>query len=447
MFPNMRRDNFTHHIYHAESLPVLKETAIYGANGAGKSNFVKALAFIERFATEVSAQDKLWLRNWYLDNRFRLPVLEGDQPVGILVEFGLEGSVYIYNVEIGMNGVETENLYISGKGKGDHTSIFTRSGNNVTFEAANVGEDVRKIFVRQITDNPSTSILALNGTLHLTDDENMAKAFKWFNKNLTVISVARQIPWLIEQLKDQKDVLEFVNGPAMRLVGSVGGNVVDESTYKNRIRNTDYSGININNGSYTGYPFDNGLLNPDTPDVITATYPLRAFINNTHYGDWPVPSAGGIKLDSDSIKITVTPSVEYKKGGAQLPADGLTVEYTNPETQQTLTLVEGEHFNLSYADNLNVGTAKVYISAIEGSGFAGSVIKTFRIDPVDITSATVVLNKDPNTYYFTGAPIEPASNDLVVSLVRADDTTDILEMNTDFFITYSQDPLNEDGSQ
>lgn len=211
MFPNMRRDNFTHHIYHAESLPVLKETAIYGANGAGKSNFVKALAFVERFATEVSAQDKQWLKNWYLENRFRLPVLEGDQPVGILVEFGLEGSVFIYNVEIGKNGVETENLYISGKGKGDHTSIFTRSGNNVTFEAANVGEDVRKIFVRQITDNSSTSILALNGTLHLTDDENMAKAFKWFNKNLTVISVARQIPWLIEQLKDQKDVLEFVN--------------------------------------------------------------------------------------------------------------------------------------------------------------------------------------------------------------------------------------------
>lgn len=218
MFPNMRRDNFTHHIYHAESLSVLKETAIYGANGAGKSNFVKALAFIERFATEVSAQDKLWLKNWYLENRFRLPVLEGDPPVGILVEFGLEGAVYIYNVEIGMNGVETENLYISGKGKGDHASIFTRSGNNVTFEAANVSEDVRKIFVRQITDNPSTSVLALNGTLHLTDDENMAKAFKWFDKNLTVISVARQIPWLIEQLKDQKDVLEFVN----RIFSEVG---------------------------------------------------------------------------------------------------------------------------------------------------------------------------------------------------------------------------------
>ncbi len=211
MFPNMRRDNFTHHIYHAETLPVLKETAIYGANGAGKSNFVKALAFVERFATEVSSQDKLWLKNWYIENRFRLPILDGDQPVGILFEFGVEGSVFIYNLEIGKDGVETENLYLSGKSKSEHISIFSRSGNNVSFEAANVGEDVRKIFIRQITDNPSTSILALNGTLHLTDDENMAKAFKWFKENLTVISVERQIPWLIEQLKDQKDVLDFVN--------------------------------------------------------------------------------------------------------------------------------------------------------------------------------------------------------------------------------------------
>lgn len=211
MFPNMRRDNFTHHIYHAETLPVLKETAIYGANGAGKSNFVKALAFVERFATEILSQDKLWLKSWYMENRFRLPVLEGNQPIGILVEFRVETSIFIYNLEIGKDGVETENLYLSGKGKNNPISIFSRSENNVSFEAANVGEDVRKIFIRQITDNPSTSILALNGTLHLTDDENMAKAFSWFKKNLSVISVQRQIPWLIEQLKDQEDVLEFVN--------------------------------------------------------------------------------------------------------------------------------------------------------------------------------------------------------------------------------------------
>lgn len=211
MFPNMRRDNFVHHIYNIGTLPVLKEAAIYGANGAGKSNFVKALDFVKQFASEITSQEKLWLKNWYLENRFRLPIIESDKPIGFLVEFGIENSAFIYNIEIGQDSIKTENLYISGKGKGEHISIFSRSGNNVTFEAANVGEDVSKIFIRQITDNPSASVLALNGALHLTDDENMSKAFRWFKKNLSVINVQRQIPWLIEQLKDQKDVLGFVN--------------------------------------------------------------------------------------------------------------------------------------------------------------------------------------------------------------------------------------------
>lgn len=247
LFPNMRRDNFTHHIYNAESLPVLKETAIYGANGSGKSNFVKALAFIERFATELSSQDKFRLKNWYLENRFRLPVLEGNQPVGILVEFGIEGSVYIYNIEIGLDGVETENLYISGKGKGDNRSIFSRSGNNVTFEAANVGGDVSKIFVRQITDNPSASVLSLNGTLHLTDDENMERAYNWFKKNLSVISVQRQIPWLIEQLKDQEDVLGFVNNIFTEVGLGISHMDINASEFDEWINKTNNNERNIIN--------------------------------------------------------------------------------------------------------------------------------------------------------------------------------------------------------
>lgn len=211
MFPNMRRDNFTHHIYDVETLPVLKGTAIYGANGSGKSNFIKALDFVKRFTTAGTNVDKTWLKNWYIQNRFRLPVMESDKPSGILLEFGIGDSVYIYSLDINNEGVKAENLYLSGKGKEDSISIFTRSYNHVEFQAANVGEEIRKIFERQITDNPSLSVLSLNGCLHLSDDENMKKAYNWFKDNLSIISINRQIPWLIEQLKKQNDVMEFVN--------------------------------------------------------------------------------------------------------------------------------------------------------------------------------------------------------------------------------------------
>ena len=244
-------------------------------------------------------------------------------------------------------------------------------------------------------------------------------------------------------------VLEYVNDPSLPLVGSVGGTLVNESTYKKKIYRTNESGINVNNGTYYGYPFDKSLLDPNTPDAVTAPYPLRSFINKTHYGDWPVRSAGGISLDSSSVTITLSAtSVEYRKSGNELPAGSLTIEYFNSETQQSLTLIEGEHYSLTYADNNKVGTAKVYISAINGKGFTGSVIKTFNITPVDISSnnqnvvVNVVLNKDE--YKYTGAPIDPTNSELSVTLQRADGSTEVLENPKDYYITYVHD-VDGDG--
>ena len=53
MFPNMKRTQMANHIYtDLCEVPVLKQTAIYGQNGAGKSNLVKALEFIRAFALD-----------------------------------------------------------------------------------------------------------------------------------------------------------------------------------------------------------------------------------------------------------------------------------------------------------------------------------------------------------------------------------------------------------
>ena len=227
-------------------------------------------------------------------------------------------------------------------------------------------------------------------------------------------------------------VLNYVNDPSLRLVGSVGGAAVDENNYKKKIYATDYNGIHGDN-TYTGYPFDKVLL--ANPDAVSTVYPLRAFINNTHYGDWPLPYSDGISLDSSSINITLTvPGVEYQKSGNTLPENSLVITYTNPDTQQSLQLVEGTHYTLSYADNINVGTAKVYISAVNGSGFKGSVVKTFEITPVNISAAKVVLINDE--YYFNGAPIDLTNSDLTVTLERADGKIETLETPKDYYITY-----------
>ena len=47
MFPNMRKESLPNHVtMAAEVLPTLRMAAIYGANGAGKSNMLKGVDFV-----------------------------------------------------------------------------------------------------------------------------------------------------------------------------------------------------------------------------------------------------------------------------------------------------------------------------------------------------------------------------------------------------------------
>jgi len=212
MFPNLKRENFGNHVYQNGPIPVLKQCAIYGANGAGKSNFVHALTFLQNWITDNNANHNAeWLHNWYLKNRFRLPALDESIPVSIFVEFSIRQNVFMYNVEIDGDGVKNEVLLKSGMGKGENVSILERNRKDVQFKATLIGEDVRQIFVRQIESNPAASILGINGLLHIVEDKNIDDAYLWFRSTLNIIQINHQIPWLISKLKEQPKLMEFIN--------------------------------------------------------------------------------------------------------------------------------------------------------------------------------------------------------------------------------------------
>lgn len=59
MFPNMKRTTLSNHITMVEGkLPVLKMAAIYGSNGAGKSNLLKGIHFLKAIATNKKILNK-----------------------------------------------------------------------------------------------------------------------------------------------------------------------------------------------------------------------------------------------------------------------------------------------------------------------------------------------------------------------------------------------------
>jgi AAA15 family ATPase/GTPase len=149
------------------------------------------------------------MRNWYLNNRFKLPVEDENKPITMVVEFENNSQAYIYCIEIDIDGVKSESLLLSGLGKSNHV-VFQRDRESVAFKKARVVESIKKILERQIADNPFGSVLAINGVLHLTEDEHMRNAFLWFLEKLEVVEISRDIPWLIEHFKDNADMMNFV---------------------------------------------------------------------------------------------------------------------------------------------------------------------------------------------------------------------------------------------
>lgn len=211
MFPNPKRVSFANHVYTDGATPVLKSCAIYGANGAGKSNLIKAMFFIKKFATTFEAgQGNQKLKNWYLGNRFRLPVEDESKPISIVVEFEINGKAYLYCVEIDANGVKSEALLLSGLGKNNNHVVFERSYGTITFKKAKIADGIKRIMERQMADNPSFSVLAANGILHLTENEDMQNTYLWFKEKLEVFEVSREIPWLIEHFKSNGSLLGFM---------------------------------------------------------------------------------------------------------------------------------------------------------------------------------------------------------------------------------------------
>jgi len=109
------------HVYSSNGkLNILKSAAIYGANGAGKSNLVKAIHFLQEvvFSGEIKEP---------IDNKkFKLDISNAEKPISFEIEFSIEKKIYSYGVSLIDFSISEEWLYESGVTKKDKL-IFERT--------------------------------------------------------------------------------------------------------------------------------------------------------------------------------------------------------------------------------------------------------------------------------------------------------------------------------
>ena len=208
MFPNMKRTSLSNHLMMVnEKLPILKMAAIYGSNGAGKSNLLKGINFLKAIATNRNFLNKDQVDRYV----FALRENAGEEPIELTIEYKTQSGVpFIYSIEILNTGITFETLQISGLGLEQNTSVFTRKDGNVQYAIA-PSDEVNRMVQGWMEKNPFASLLTINNDMPVLSDEHINMARDWFENELVIVGLHSFIPGLISLFKDNEGICHFTS--------------------------------------------------------------------------------------------------------------------------------------------------------------------------------------------------------------------------------------------
>ncbi len=169
-----------------------------------------------------------------------------------------------------------------------------------------------------------------------------------------------------------------------------------------------------------------------TTGLTEGTDYTLSYSNNVNAGTATVTITGmGYYTGSVDKTFTISPK-NLEESMVELDTTtSYTYDGTAKEASVTVTdgavLANGTDYSLSYSDNINAGTAAVTITGI--GNYTGNVIKSFAIDPADISGSTVTAVS--GEYVYNGTAQEPSVSVTKdsVSLTEGTDYTDISYSN------------------
>lgn len=206
MFPNPKRISFPNHVYSDLEVPLLKQAAIYGANGSGKSNFMEAIKLLQRIVVDKDTLKKIPINL----NKFRLAGDENPDPISFSIEFLCEKVYFIYNIEFDEDKISNEELYISGLGLKDNELIYRREESRLISKSANNAQIIKATNVL-LENNPLSSLLPLIKDFPVFEDKRANIAQKWFSDYLQILLLRHVNSSLVGDLSKKPELLQFTN--------------------------------------------------------------------------------------------------------------------------------------------------------------------------------------------------------------------------------------------
>ncbi len=201
-----------HHVHKLGKVEVLRAAAVYGANGAGKSNLVKALDLLRDAATsERIPNDKI--------SPFKLGT-PADLPYPHLeIEVALGKKNYLYGLELAHNRVVEEWLYESGMGEKPDILIFERTTDErgetkikfaEKYESNSKAKLRKELYESEILKSQTTLLWQLSRAKESAIPES-AQFSIWLEDRLSVLFADELPDGVLDKLLNDKEFHLFSN--------------------------------------------------------------------------------------------------------------------------------------------------------------------------------------------------------------------------------------------
>jgi len=209
-----RFNRMNYHVYKSGNIELLKLNAMYGANGAGKSNLIKSLALLSEFVRTGNLPIEFLVETFKFDKESR------KKDVYLGIEFIKNETPFYYGITINQGIIIEEELMISGIDKKEELILFTRTDK--------IGEkDLQLNFSEEVMNDREASLFPLflkNEVLernrpvlyHMASRKNKVfdpfkKALDWFTTDLVPIMPFSRPSGLPLQLELDKEFYEFAS--------------------------------------------------------------------------------------------------------------------------------------------------------------------------------------------------------------------------------------------
>lgn len=187
LFPSSKATHHLHHRVPCGDMEAMRLTAIYGANGAGKSNLVKALQDLKTIVEAGSIS-----RTVFQNYKFQLSKISLNEPVSMAIEFCTGGVNYYYSIEMDTSLVSYESLSISHKTK--DILVFERKSNGtqtIKFGDGYSADKSNKLFANVLQDKllgKEALLLSFMATNYSEEIPDITRAYNWFVNDLIVLN-------------------------------------------------------------------------------------------------------------------------------------------------------------------------------------------------------------------------------------------------------------------